>query len=333
MPPGLEEEGLPQHTEPPSSSSVEAAKPPATEGGELPAAEPLSLPAPPSSQAPPRALPTTNPWAEARPTPPVPVEGGKEASVAPPPPPQPLPECSCIHTTPAVVAAPATEEQEQAPLPLAPPPDEMTTTTTTTTTHPVSDASIAMDDATEQLMGLGFVETEVRRALRECGGDAMQAADYLLLVAAAGEGRGGVEGGGMESDSGAAAAAAAAVVDSALAPPPNSRQARVMEAVQQLVQQTRGEPEAGILALTTLQSMLQTLLDHPQEPKYKRVRLGNAKFQRALGRFPPAMELLRAVGFEEQGGGQGLEYTRNDPGLLWWGKSAVEGAQEQVGKG
>ena len=105
-----------------------------------------------------------------------------------------------------------------------------------------------------------------------------------------------------------------------------------MEAVQRLAQQTRGEPEAGTLAFTTLQSMLQTLLDHPQEPKYKRVRLGNAKFQRAVGRFPPAMDLLRAVGFEEEEGGT-LEYMRNDPGLLWWGKSAVEGAQEQAGRG
>lgn len=308
----------PHHSEP--RVPVEAAIPPATEEELLPALEASSLPAPSSAAA---QAPPTNPWAETTPAPAVQKE--KEIIVASQQPP--------FMSPPEAPPATAADGEERTSLPLSPPPDELTTTTTTQhiTVADTDSAAIAMEDATEQLLGLGFAEAQVRRALQECGGDVMHAADYLLLQTAAEEDRGGGGGGEMDSDSDAAAAAAAAVVDSAFAPPPDSRQARVMEAVQRLAQQTRGEPEAGTLAFTTLQSMLQTLLDHPQEPKYKRVRLGNAKFQRAVGRFPPAMDLLRAVGFEEREGL--LEYMRNDPGLLWWGKSAVEGAQEQAGKG
>ena len=326
------------HAEP---LSVEAEMPPAMEE-ELPAlGTSSSLASAPSAAQASSTLLSTNPWAEATTTPVVASENEKEVTVASPLPQPPQPSSTLLSEAPAAAAE---EDQKQPTLPLLPPPDELTTAATTTlptqpqpTTIADTAAAIAMDDATEQLLGLGFAEVEVRRALQECGGDVMHAADYLLLMAAVEEDRTG-GGGGMESessnaDAAAAAAAAAAVVDSVFAPPPDSRQARVLEAAQRLAHQTREEPEAGTLAFSTLQSMLQSLLDHPQEPKYKRVRLGNAKFQRAVGRFQPAMDLLRAVGFEEREGGQVLEYTRNDPGLLWWGKSAVEGAQVQAGKG
>lgn len=61
------------------------------------------------------------------------------------------------------------------------------------------------------------------------------------------------------------------------------------------------------------------------------MRLVNAKFQRAVGRHPAAVELLRAIGFEERTTPEGeavMELARDDVGLLWLGKSALE-AEEQ----
>lgn len=73
--------------------------------------------------------------------------------------------------------------------------------------------------------------------------------------------------------------------------------------------------------------------DHPNETKYKHVRLGNAKFQRAVGRYPAALELLRAIGFEERTtpeGEAGLELKRKDAGLMWLGKAALEAEEERL---
>jgi len=283
---------------------------------------PSTAPASPTAQAPPTLL-SAIPWAET--TPPPSVQNGKEITAAF----SRQPPSSTSRPEEAVASISASVEKADL-FPLAPPPDEITTSSIVA--PPTADAAI--HDATEQLLGLGFAEIEVRRALQESGGDVMQAADYLLMSAEAEKDRGGggEEGRGEGMDSEEGAAAAAAVGDSALSHPFNSRQARVMDAVQRLAQQTRGDREVAALAFTTLHSMLQSLLDHPQEPKYKRVRLTNVKFQRALGRLMPAMDLLRAVGFEERDGGAVLEYTRNDPGLLWWGKSAMEGVQDQASK-
>ena len=70
--------------------------------------------------------------------------------------------------------------------------------------------------------------------------------------------------------------------------------------------------------------------DNPQVDKYKRVRLNNAKFHRHVGRHPAAMELLDALGFVRiQGEEEVLELKRNDPGLLWLGRSSIEEAAKQ----
>lgn len=82
----------------------------------------------------------------------------------------------------------------------------------------------------------------------------------------------------------------------------------------------------------TLHDIIERLLNHPEEPKHGRLRLGNAAFQRKVGQHSPAMEVLRVAGFEvkEQPvvGGTGrpepvLCYTRHDPGLLWMVKSLL----------
>ena len=59
--------------------------------------------------------------------------------------------------------------------------------------------------------------------------------------------------------------------------------------------------EAGpdsMTALHTLTTLLTNVLEHPDLPKYRSVRLGNPSFRRRVGRFVAALALLRAAGFE-----------------------------------
>jgi hypothetical protein len=62
--------------------------------------------------------------------------------------------------------------------------------------------------------------------------------------------------------------------------------------------------------------------DNPSEEKYRRVRLSNQRFAAAVGRHPAGLAFLTALGFEEAAGF--LELKRNDPGLLWLGKAALQ---------
>jgi hypothetical protein len=57
-----------------------------------------------------------------------------------------------------------------------------------------------------------------------------------------------------------------------------------------------------------------------------------------VGRYPAGLELLRAIGFEERTTAEGaavLELARDDAGLLWLGKAALEAeaeAEAETGK-
>lgn len=62
-----------------------------------------------------------------------------------------------------------------------------------------------------------------------------------------------------------------------------------------------GQPFAK--ALSTLEMMIANLLEHPEEPRYRTIRLGNTSFHERLGRFASGVALLRAVGFEDAYGG------------------------------
>ncbi|GLI67938.1 hypothetical protein VaNZ11_012267 [Volvox africanus] len=93
-------------------------------------------------------------------------------------------------------------------------------------------------------------------------------------------------------------------------------------------------PEDVATALATLETMLGNAVHFPTEDRYRRVRLGNAVFQRRVGRLPGGLELLHIAGFVEElvGGDAVLRLRRNDPGLLWLVLSAVREAREQVTK-
>ncbi|GIL91008.1 hypothetical protein Vretifemale_18701 [Volvox reticuliferus] len=85
-------------------------------------------------------------------------------------------------------------------------------------------------------------------------------------------------------------------------------------------------------ALDTLETMLGNAIHFPTEDRYRRIRLGNAVFQRRLGWLPGGVEFLRVAGFVEEVVGEDavLRLRRNDPGLLWLVLSAVREAREQV---
>ena len=68
---------------------------------------------------------------------------------------------------------------------------------------------------------------------------------------------------------------------------------------------------------------LLTILDNSADPKFRRIRLANKKFLRTAGKFPAALDLLAAVGFERQSSASdetsaddALLLTRLDPDLL-----------------
>ena len=91
-----------------------------------------------------------------------------------------------------------------------------------------------------------------------------------------------------------------------------------------------GEPKRTQEAVDVLLKLLGNCLTNPHEQRFRRVRLTNAALARALGGATsrePALGLLRAVGFEDVAGdvgGPALSLKRDDPGLLWLGKSALE---------
>lgn len=104
------------------------------------------------------------------------------------------------------------------------------------------------------------------------------------------------------------------------------QQAQVL--LQQLQQQANSSSQQTLQAL---EDVLSSITQHPKEQRYRRLRCGNAAFQRRLGQYPAAIQLLLLSGFAEQqlqwqGDGKPetvLVYVREDPGLLWLVLSAI----------
>ncbi len=101
--------------------------------------------------------------------------------------------------------------------------------------------------------------------------------------------------------------------------PAAQKLARLLQHLQDLNQQAALDPGAAATAVQTLRTLLQNIVDHPGEHKYRRVRLSNAAFVRKAGRFAAAVGMLQLVGFNEQqlDGAAVMVLRRDDPGLLW----------------
>jgi hypothetical protein len=110
--------------------------------------------------------------------------------------------------------------------------------------------------------------------------------------------------------------------------PAAQKLARLQQHLQELNQQAGSEPGAAVAAVQTLCTLLQNLMNHPSEQKYRRLRLSNAAFMRKAGRFAAAVGMLQLVGFsEQQVDGDAVVVLRlDDPGLLWLVLSALRDA-------
>ena len=85
------------------------------------------------------------------------------------------------------------------------------------------------------------------------------------------------------------------------------------EALRSHVRALRAESgEKFDAALDTCRTLLQNVLEQPDEAKFRTIRLGNAAFHQRLGQFPSGIALLRSLGFEDANaadsspGGDGL---------------------------
>jgi hypothetical protein len=150
----------------------------------------------------------------------------------------------------------------------------------------------------------------------------------------------------VADDAGAAAVAAwslAADADpelSRLAAAAEAARLRATSAAAALASGGGAAPGDADTALHTVASVLRNVLEHPGAAQYRVLRRGNAAFEARAGRFPAAIELLRAAGFVEEAEPAGaansssgssarrLWLARDDPGLLWLTLSAVNDALE-----
>ena len=69
----------------------------------------------------------------------------------------------------------------------------------------------------------------------------------------------------------------------------------------------------------------QNVLDHPNEDRYRHIRLSNQAFMSRAGRFPASLQLLQIAGFSAVA--QELCWQRNDPGLVWLSLAALRSTQ------
>lgn len=72
--------------------------------------------------------------------------------------------------------------------------------------------------------------------------------------------------------------------------------------------------------------VLQNALEHPRDPKFRRIKLQNPAFFQRAGRLSGSLDVLKTAGFVLSGenGEQILKLEREDPGLLWLTLSACE---------
>ncbi|XP_057953623.1 uncharacterized protein LOC131147957 [Malania oleifera] len=104
---------------------------------------------------------------------------------------------------------------------------------------------------------------------------------------------------------------------------------RLQKAIEML--QMEVNPRDITTVLQTLFKIIRNLIEHPEEMKFKRLRMANPIFQRNVANYKAAVEILSLIGFiedvvfDEIGKVEPyLVLKRNDPGLLWLAKSSIE---------
>jgi hypothetical protein len=90
---------------------------------------------------------------------------------------------------------------------------------------------------------------------------------------------------------------------------------------------------AVIEAMDLMIVILQNIIENPTEQRFRKLKLTNKRLARTVTSQAGAVPFLKAVGFEhvEAGMGSGeLLLKRDDPGLLWMGRSLLE--QQRAGQ-
>ena len=128
---------------------------------------------------------------------------------------------------------------------------------------------------------------------------------------------------------------------------PNSRQHRLILAVEELKIELKNVSSSNVQEVVqTLTKIMDNIMQNPEDLKYQKLRKRNGNFQKRIGCYNGAMNILKAIGFEEQDAKDTVNnsfttstyhnndrevcyvLTRLDIGLLWLGKETVENLLE-----
>ncbi|EQC28253.1 hypothetical protein SDRG_14076 [Saprolegnia diclina VS20] len=121
-------------------------------------------------------------------------------------------------------------------------------------------------------------------------------------------------------------------LDTALLESLGEREQRVVAAAVALRARLLHEPRSQQTnVLRSLHAVLSNILQAPANPLYRRLRKTNARIAMYIMGVPPALELLTHIGFIDELPDQThLVLQRDDPGLIWLGKSLLDPLVEAI---
>lgn len=113
------------------------------------------------------------------------------------------------------------------------------------------------------------------------------------------------------------------------ADPAMERAQKVQEAVDSLVSVSGREASNN---LQTVEKIFNNALQNPGVEKFRSIRVNNQAFHKRLGRHPVSLDLMKLVGFVEEGDPLDpvVRLRRQDPGLLWLGLSVVKQSLDRL---
>uniref|UniRef100_M4BC64 WLM domain-containing protein n=1 Tax=Hyaloperonospora arabidopsidis (strain Emoy2) TaxID=559515 RepID=M4BC64_HYAAE len=101
----------------------------------------------------------------------------------------------------------------------------------------------------------------------------------------------------------------------------SDRERRIYDSTQRLKRHFKAE---GIpSAISLLHKIVSNIIAHPADVRFRSIRKANRLFDGQVAKFPECLEFLLALGFEDQA--DELVLVREDPALLWIGRSSLEG--------
>ncbi|KAJ0401213.1 hypothetical protein ATCC90586_010166 [Pythium insidiosum] len=106
----------------------------------------------------------------------------------------------------------------------------------------------------------------------------------------------------------------------------SEREIRIFQALSSL--QRRQDVDLISKALALVLKIISNVIDNPNQAKYRSIRKTTNAFSTRIAIFSECLEILESVGFEQQD--EFFQLRREDPGLLWAGRSAIEGVLQSL---